>query len=127
MPTNFADLGKTRTIINRVIYLISKGINPNRIILITLTNRATDELRTRFEQLIGQDITSQLQISTIHSFCFTYLSRYGEYVGVSKPIITASNDDKTLIQNVCLFIFTLCSTHLITNKNLENLRGIQKR
>ena len=42
--------GKTRVIIERVVYLITNGASPDSILVITFTNKAADELRERFKK-----------------------------------------------------------------------------
>ena len=42
-----AGSGKTRTLTQRVIHLIRQGIPPERIIAITFTNKAADEIKRR--------------------------------------------------------------------------------
>ncbi len=73
--------GKTRVIIERVVYLIEElGIHPSTILVITFTRKATQELRERFKndtELSINDI-NQMRISTIHSFCRFLISKYEE-------------------------------------------------
>lgn len=66
--------GKTRTLIYRIAKQLSelKSEKP-RIVAITYTRRAADEIRERIERL-GID-TSQLWIGTIHSFCLEWILR----------------------------------------------------
>ena len=56
-----AGSGKTATIVHRVAYLISEyNIKPYNILAVTFTNKAAQEMKTRVENLIGEqakDIT----------------------------------------------------------------------
>jgi superfamily I DNA/RNA helicase len=66
--------GKTRTLtykIARELSLLTS--DKERIVAITYTHRAADEIQERIEQL-GVD-TSQLWIGTIHSFCLEWILR----------------------------------------------------
>ncbi|WCT75781.1 ATP-dependent helicase (plasmid) [Sphingomonas naphthae] len=66
--------GKTRTLtykIARELSLLTS--DKQRIVAITYTHRAADEIQERIEQL-GVD-TSQLWIGTIHSFCLEWILR----------------------------------------------------
>src|ERR1051325_5296646 len=48
--------GKTRTIIAKIEYLIKvKKINPKKILVVTFTNKAANEITERIKNLIGID------------------------------------------------------------------------
>ena len=70
--------GKTRVIIERVLYLIENGASPESILVITFTNKAADELRERFKKdtKLELNVINQMRISTIHSFCRSILSDF---------------------------------------------------
>ena len=70
--------GKTRVIIERVLYLIENGATPESILVITFTNKAADELRERFKKdtKLELNVINQMRISTIHSFCRSILADF---------------------------------------------------
>ena len=51
-----AGTGKTRTLVYRVAYLVEQGISPDRILLLTFTNRAANEMLDRATALTGAGI-----------------------------------------------------------------------
>lgn len=57
--------GKTRTLTERVIKLLNDGANPKSIVVITFTNMAADELKSRLDGIKGSD---DCFIGTIHSY-----------------------------------------------------------
>jgi DNA helicase-2/ATP-dependent DNA helicase PcrA len=60
-----AGTGKTKTLINRIFYLIENGIEPSRICAITFTNKAAKEMANRvYKKIGGRDIP---YIGTFHS------------------------------------------------------------
>ncbi|RVP01262.1 ATP-dependent helicase [Sinorhizobium meliloti] len=66
--------GKTRTLIYRIAKQLSElKSEKHRVVAITYTHRAADEIHERIERL-GID-TSQLWIGTIHSFCLEWILR----------------------------------------------------
>jgi DNA helicase-2/ATP-dependent DNA helicase PcrA len=53
-----AGTGKTMTLAHRVAHLIIQGINPERILLLTFTRRAAQEMTRRVEAIVRQAISS---------------------------------------------------------------------
>ena len=49
-----AGTGKTTTLVHRVAWLISQGIDPSRILLLTFTRRAAAEMLRRVDSLLRQ-------------------------------------------------------------------------
>jgi DNA helicase-2/ATP-dependent DNA helicase PcrA len=75
-----AGSGKTRAIVYRVAYLISKKqIDPSRILLTTFTNKAASEMRERLISLVG---SAPPFTGTFHSLCAKILRRQGKYIGI---------------------------------------------
>ncbi len=92
-----AGSGKTRVLISKVINLIKNyNINPRRILMITFTNKAAEEMKKR----IG--INYQLgYIGTFHSFCAKILRIDGEKIGLKKNfLIYDENDQISLIKSI---------------------------
>lgn len=64
-----AGSGKTRVLMARIVYLVQDcGILPNRILAITFTNKAANEMKTRLTAQLGS-MANVVRISTIHSLC----------------------------------------------------------
>src|SRR5215831_2944071 len=61
-----AGSGKTRTLIYRVAYLLEQGIPPERILLLTFTNKAAREMMRRVSDLLGQQL-NDLWGGTFHA------------------------------------------------------------
>src|SRR5258707_14014527 len=53
-----AGSGKTRTLTYRVAFLLEQGIPPDRILLLTFTNKAAREMMRRVVELLGQELPS---------------------------------------------------------------------
>ncbi|MBU0459565.1 MAG: ATP-dependent helicase [Nanoarchaeota archaeon] len=70
--------GKTRVLTEKVLYLVNKGYNPNRILVSTFTIKSAEELKDRLRKKLG-DTVENMQISTIHSFCQKMLQSFPEY------------------------------------------------
>lgn len=65
--------GKTNTLIQWIIHQIEKnGINPGKIIAVTFTNKAADELRDRLQKLIGTK-SKEVLVGTFHAVAYRLL------------------------------------------------------
>ncbi|NLP02838.1 MAG: UvrD-helicase domain-containing protein, partial [Fibrobacter sp.] len=63
-----AGSGKTKTLASRVAWLISQGISPDRILLLTFTRRAAKEMLDRASQALNDQTTiSQVWSGTFHA------------------------------------------------------------
>lgn len=69
-----AGSGKTRIITTRIASLIDQGESPRRILAVTFTNRAANEMRERVEQLSPPAKDSI--ISTFHAACARWLREF---------------------------------------------------
>lgn len=67
--------GKTQTLTTRISYLIERGIEPRRILALTFSNKAAEEMR---ERIAGTNETAaaQMQVMTFHAFGLDLLRAY---------------------------------------------------
>ena len=91
-----AGTGKTRTLVHRVAYLIEQGVPPERIMLLTFTNRAAREMLDRAQVLIGDGVAG-IWSGTFHSICARLLRRYGASLGYSPSFQIIDEDDQKKI------------------------------
>jgi len=97
-----AGSGKTRTLIHRIAYLIEeKKVNPARIVAVTFTNKAAQEMKQRAKTLVGPK-AERVWISTFHSMCLEMLRETAGLLGY-KPGFTISDDEdhKKRLTKVC--------------------------
>ena len=99
-----AGSGKTAAITQRVLSIARSSnavdILP-RLVVVTFTNRAADEMQQRTRQLLlEEDLGEEIQTAfnraffgTIHSFCMKLLTDYGHYLGLPVPLELLSDDD----------------------------------
>ncbi len=68
-----AGAGKTKTVTQRILHLIKKGVNPENILAITFTNKAAKEMRERVTKLLKEEEKNYSKdlvlpfLSTFHS------------------------------------------------------------
>src|ERR671933_1687210 len=72
-----AGTGKTRTLVYRVAHLIDRGVRPERILLLTFTRRAAQEMLARAERLVG-GASARVHGGTFHATGHRLLRAYGE-------------------------------------------------
>jgi DNA helicase-2/ATP-dependent DNA helicase PcrA len=89
-----AGSGKTRVIAHRIAYLVSHGFAaPDRVLAVTFTNKAAEEMRARVEALLGVDCR-QMWISTFHALCARLLRREAPHVGLSRDFVIYDSADQ---------------------------------
>jgi len=94
-----AGSGKTRVITRRVAYLALRGVPPHRLLAVTFTNKAADEMRGRIEQLAG---TRGAWVSTFHSLCASMLRISADSIGLSRDFTIYDRDDQLKAVQQCL-------------------------
>lgn len=73
--------GKTRVLTSRIAYLIrQRRVQPNRIMAVTFTNKATDEMCARLEHMLREGL-DDLQIGTFHRISLRLLRREAALLG----------------------------------------------
>ena len=88
-----AGSGKTRVLTTRIGYLVEKkGVSPERILAITFTNKAANEMK---ERLTDMGIpTDGMWVSTIHSMCVRILRMEGRRLGYEQNFSIYSEQDR---------------------------------
>jgi ATP-dependent exoDNAse (exonuclease V) beta subunit len=101
-----AGSGKTQAITERIVHLAraenALEILP-KLVVVTFTHRAADELQQRTRQrILAEHRSAETQVAfnraffgTIHSFCMKLLTNYGHYLGLPSPLdLVAENDEE---------------------------------
>lgn len=92
-----AGSGKTRVLTNRVAYLIDEvGIPANRILAITFTNRAAEEMKSRVFKLIQLPLKG-IWISTFHAMGAKILRNDIHHLGYENNFQIIDDDDTVII------------------------------
>ncbi len=67
--------GKTRTLVGRILHLLGDGVAPDKIVALTFSNKAGEEMRERVERF-ASDAAPKIWIGTFHAFGLELLRRY---------------------------------------------------
>lgn len=81
-----AGSGKTRTLTAKIVHLINEGYDPARILAITFTNKAADEMKRRLVETTGFGIERFPWVRTYHSACLQILKRHCALMGFVPPL-----------------------------------------
>ena len=99
-----AGSGKTYAITERIVQIAlspqAEEILP-RLVVVTFTHRAADEMQQRTRQRILQKVSaSKIHVAfnraffgTIHSFCMKLLANYGHYLGLPSALDLITDDE----------------------------------
>jgi superfamily I DNA/RNA helicase len=143
MTTAGAGTGKTHVIIDRIMFLLSKGVSLKDVIMITFTNDSTNEMKKRLQnkltilsKLTGKvsygkfaEEVKDMQISTIHSFSKSVLTNLAHELGYGRNVRIRSfiHQKKQIIHNLIDEFYRAESTvsiHSLEHYKLVNV--IQK-
>jgi DNA helicase-2/ATP-dependent DNA helicase PcrA len=92
-----AGSGKTRTIIYRVAWLVEQGVPPKKILLLSFTRKASQEMIRRAARLLDKRC-ERVSGGTFHSFANNVLRRYGGHLGLESNFkILDRGDSEDLI------------------------------
>ena len=120
-----AGSGKTRVLTTRIVYMIKNwGIDARKVMAITFTNKATNEMRSRINTLLPEE-AAKIQISTIHSFCVVILRQEIKRMGYPANFtILDADDQKTIIKEAMKF-YELDSKKYNNSVLLEYIAGMK--
>ena len=93
-----AGSGKTLVITKKIAYLIKEcEVPPERIMAVTFTNKAANEMKNRVCELLPEIKPYRLFIRTFHSGCLRILKENANYIGYKSDFIILDESDKLSI------------------------------
>jgi len=96
-----AGSGKTRTLTYRVAYLLEQGIPPDRVLLLTFTNKAAGEMMRRVAALLGQELAA-LWGGTFHSIGNRILRQHARLLGFERDFTILDREDAKHLIATCV-------------------------
>ena len=118
-----AGTGKTRTLVYRVAWLIQQGVDPNRILLLTFTNKAAREMLDRAQALTGGAVSGILG-GTFHHLANRILRQYARGVGFTSDYTILDQDDAKKLLKSCTDELELTDKHFPKPQVLLSLFGL---
>ncbi len=80
-----AGTGKTSTIVARIAYLLSQGVRPEELLLLTFTNKASAEMVERVGRYFDASVTKKIEAGTFHAISYRLLRKQGEKIVLKQP------------------------------------------
>ncbi len=80
-----AGTGKTSTIVARIGYLLSRGVNPQDLLLLTFTNKASAEMIERISRKFDKKVAKKIQSGTFHAVSYRLLKESGVKIVLKQP------------------------------------------
>ncbi len=88
-----AGTGKTRTLVSRLARLLDDGVEPERVLLVTFSRRASAELLHRVGLLTEPLLAARVVSGTFHSIAHRMLRRYGTALGLAERFSVLDQGD----------------------------------
>ncbi len=76
--------GKTTTLAGRFVHLVRHGVDRRRILALTFTKKAANEMRSRIAAALDLPSAADLSVATFHGFAFRQLRRSPQLAGLSE-------------------------------------------
>jgi len=91
--------GKTHSATVRVVNLVrNHGVNPSRILCITFTRKAANEMKTRIREALGTN--AELSIFTFHSFACYWLRKLCKEIGWTRFTIMTPDRAHKMMETI---------------------------
>ncbi len=87
-----AGTGKTKTLTSKIALLISSGVPPSRILAITFTNKAAQEMQHRIAKIVPY--SGGMWIHTFHAFGARMLRTHGRLINIKPDFVIYDEDDQ---------------------------------
>lgn len=96
-----AGTGKTRTIIARAKYLITSGISAKRILILSFTRKAANEIVERIQREIPSAPSEGLKGLTFHSWCMSIIKNHPYIFPQANYTLLDEDDQESCIKLLC--------------------------
>ncbi len=97
-----AGSGKTRVLTSRIAYAISRGVPPERILALTFTKKAANEMKERIAAMVGPTLARRLWMGTFHSVFVRFLREWADVIGFPKEFTIYDQSDSVSAVKTCV-------------------------
>ncbi len=97
-----AGSGKTRVLTTRIAHILECGCPPERILALTFTKKAANEMKERIAVMVGEKPARRLYMGTFHSVFIRFLREYAESLGYGRDFTIYDTGDSVSAIKTCL-------------------------
>ena len=120
-----AGTGKTTTVVNRIAYMLSRGVKSEEILAVTFTNKAAREMSERVKKKIGRS-AENMQVSTFHSLGLRILRENHGLAGYRKRFTIYDTADQLSVIRKALRMISVPWKKYKPDEILYKLNGLRK-
>ncbi len=81
-----AGTGKTRVITVRIAHMVAEGLDPERVLALTFTNKAAGEMAERVAGFVGKDAARAMTVGTFHSLGLQVVEADAKRLGFTRGV-----------------------------------------
>ena len=97
-----AGSGKTRVLTSRIAYILERGCPPEKVLALTFTKKAANEMKERIAAMVGEKAARKLYMGTFHSVFIRFLREYAGSIGYGKDFTIYDTGDSVSAIKTCL-------------------------
>lgn len=97
-----AGSGKTRVLTSRIALILGRGVDPSRIMALTFTKKAANEMKERIAMMVGKRNAWKLCMGTFHSIFIRFLREYSSFLGYPANFTIYDTSDSISAIKACL-------------------------
>ena len=97
-----AGAGKTRVLTGRIAYLLAMGCEPDRILALTFTKKAANEMKERISAIVGDRKARRLYMGTFHSIFIRFLREFADLLGYPSGFTIYDTGDSVSAVKSCI-------------------------
>lgn len=97
-----AGSGKTRVLTSRIAYILAGGVDASRIMALTFTKKAAQEMKERIALMVGPQNARHLVMGTFHSVFIRFLRDYADFLGYPRDFTIYDTSDSQAAIKACV-------------------------
>ena len=97
-----AGAGKTRVLTSRIALILARGVDPSRVMALTFTKKAANEMKERIAMMVGKRNAWKLRMGTFHSIFIKFLREYSQSIGYPATFSIYDTGDSVSAIKACI-------------------------